>query len=75
MPVIRHYGAGCYGNRVGFEVVIQRLGQAERLPVAGQVAVRHLSGCMHARVRPPRRGDRVGAILKPRQGRLDRALH
>ena len=56
-------------------MVIQGLRQAKRRPILLQIAMRHLRQTMHARIRPTRCCDRMGAGLELCQGRFDRTLH
>ena len=61
----------------GLQVPVQRLGQAERVPVAFQIRVGHLARGVDARVGPSGRGDPRAARkarVQPRQRGLDRAL-
>lgn len=57
------------------EMEIQRLGQAERLPILGEISMGHLRRGMNAGIGAPRRRDRMIALFQPRQSRLNRALH
>ena len=56
-------------------MIIQRLGQSERIPVLFHVTVRNLCGGMDARIRATRRGNRMRARFQFGQGILDRALN
>ena len=62
-------------NGQGLEVVVQRFGQAKRLPIFAQVAMGHLRQCMYTGIGAPSSGDGMGARLELGQSRLDRALH
>ncbi len=75
VPVIGHGRGGDNRHRLRLEVVVQRLGQAERVPVARHVAMRNLRQRMHARIGAPGGGDAVRAGFQPVQRILDRALH
>lgn len=61
VPVIPHARRVHDGDRRGFEVVIQRLGQAKGCPGLGRVTMGHLTQGMHARIGTPRRGNLVRA--------------
>ena len=75
VPVIGHGSAGDDGDGIGLEVEIQRLGQAERVPIARQIAVCHLTKGMDPRVSPARCGNRVWAWFQLCQCRLNCALN
>ena len=75
VPVVRDLRAGDNGNGRGFKVKVQRLCQAERFPVTGQVAMRHLSRRVNARIRAAGGGDCMRSGFQLRQCRLDRGLN
>ena len=66
VEVVRHPRRRDNRHRCGFQMPVQRLGQAERVPVARKVAMGHLSGRMDPRIGAPSRRD-------PRRVRLQRA--
>ena len=62
-----------YGMRL--EMLVQRLGEPEWIPVLFHVALRHLTRGVDASIGAPGGGNRVIARLKSGQRRLDRALN
>ena len=59
----------------GFEVVVQRLGQTERVPIGVHVAMGDLSQRVNPCVSASSRANCVGAGFKLGQGIFDRALN
>ena len=43
VPVIICFGAGCYGDGIGCQMVIQSLRQTERVPVLQQITMSDLT--------------------------------
>ncbi len=76
VEVIRDTGAACrHGDGQGPQVVVQRLCQAERVPVAGEVDMGDLTCGMDAGVGAASGGDGMGAGFEAGKGRLDGGLH
>ena len=75
VPVIGHAPGLPDRDGLRLQMIVQRLGQAERIPLFLQVAMGHLGQRVHPGIRPPCCGNRVRAGFKPRQSRLDRALN
>lgn len=63
------------GNRMRFQVEIQRLAQAERVPVTGQIDRRHLPRAMHTRIGATGGGNGMIARFQLGQSRFNRSLH
>ena len=61
VPIIRDQRAIKDRHRIRFQMVIQRLGQTKRVPIAGQIAMRHLSCRMDPRISAACGGDGMGA--------------
>ena len=74
VPVVIDPYAGGHCNRFGFQVKVQRLGQAERVPFAGQFAMCDLAKGMNPRICTARSGNRWRIGFKPGQRRLDNRL-
>ncbi len=62
-------------NRRGLEVEVQRLCQAEGIPVPLQITMGHLPCCVHARIGSARCGNGMRPGFQPRERSLYRALH
>ena len=62
-------------DRSRLEMEIQRLGQAERIPVLAQIGMGDLRGGMNPGIGASRGRDRMCPGFEPRQRGLDRALH
>ena len=75
VPVVVHGGA--IDNRHGgrFQVIIDRLGQPERVPCLVHIAMGHLRQRVHARIGAPCGGYGVGAWFQLCQCSLDRTLN
>ena len=57
------------------QMPVQRLGQAEWVPVADKVGMGDLASGMNAGIRAPCGGNGVGSGLQPPQSLLDGGLH
>ena len=75
VPFGADLGAGADRHARAFEVVVQRLAQAEGVPALAQIAMRDLRGGMDPGVRATGGGDGMGAGFKPCQRLFDRALN
>jgi hypothetical protein len=57
VEIIGNAGRNQHRHGCGFQVEIQRLGQAERIPVAGQIGMGDLGCGVDARIGAPGRRD------------------
>ncbi len=75
VPVIRHPRGLNNRNRLRFEVIVQRLGQAEGVPFLRKIAMRDLPQRMNTRIGAPGGSDGVRARLDAGQGLFYGTLH